>query len=156
MMLSNQGRKLETRAYISGKPRAHATPQDTTPMTEPPTTNGPPESPIQVPSPSSVKVQMVLLNTKALLAALSLDRQTADVRVRVFKNIRLLDALPGCYRRKEWACALLRSLLFSFYLRKSGPNRKHTQTYHLTKKGTRRKSFSYRRIYNLKFLVFRP
>lgn len=59
----------EMRQYTSGAPTPHGMPHDTQPTSVVPTTNGPPESPMQVPCPDWVNVQMVLSKTRAAFAA---------------------------------------------------------------------------------------
>lgn len=69
---------------------------DVRPMTVLATDKGPPLSPMHVPSPSRVKVQIVLSNIRAALMALNRDRQSAVVSVVSIINCKLPGNVPGC------------------------------------------------------------
>lgn len=64
-------------------------------MTVFPVAKGPPESPMHVPRPVPQNVQMVLSKTRAALAALKRERQSALVRVGKVTNMRFAAADPG-------------------------------------------------------------
>jgi hypothetical protein len=93
MVLRIQVRKKETRSNASGNPRAHGMFHETVPMTAPPETSGPPESPWQIPCPAWVKVQILWSKTKAALPVEWRFRQSALVKVLVLSPCSWFGAL---------------------------------------------------------------
>lgn len=77
------------------KPVAQGMFHEMIPMSVLSTASGPPLSPMQVPSPSRVKVQMVLSKMRAALTALKRVRQSGVVSVNFVTNCKFPGTTPG-------------------------------------------------------------
>lgn len=91
----NQSRKLLIRANISGEPRPHGTPHETAPITVPPWTRGPPESPMHMPSLTGDDVQTVVSKMRSAWVAERRDWQTALVMTSTSSHWSSAAAPPG-------------------------------------------------------------
>lgn len=87
-------RKWWVRSNASGHPRAQGMFHETVPISDPPETKGPPESPWQIPCPDRVNVQILWSKTKAAFVAVWRARQSALVKVVVVKAWSWFGAAP--------------------------------------------------------------